>query len=130
MRDCDFLQVCGGTQQVLEKVAKMEQKLARIGFIIILVLGTCQISGILLSILVFIEGDNSTLTLNFQNGNDDFIRYVWDVIALLPLINSSVNFLIYFTLGQQFRRTCRNLCGNEITLTEHEVGDFIANSCL
>ena len=89
MRNC-------GAQQVLEEVAKMEQKLARIGVFIVLVFVICQIGPGLLNILSLIDGGKNAIEIFVNVDRVDYVSYSRLVAEVLTVSNSSVNFFIYF----------------------------------
>ena len=84
----------------------MERRLARVGFIIIIVFIVCQTAGILEDILLEVD-----LAMDFKMGfrrgeeqfylgqSNDWTAVVVSVAFLLVSINHGINFLIYFFHG-------------------------------
>ena len=102
----------GLAENVLKQVEKMERRMAKIGFIIVLVFIICQTPQGLYTFLCLIDSDKSTFRelLHIPHYHyDDWTVYLAMAMALVHL-NSCVNFIIYFMHGANVKEKMVNFC--------------------
>ena len=79
----------------VEAQRSADRRMARIGLVISVIFIVCQTGKCLRNIVILV---NPPLV---------FPGWVWALSHLLPVINSSTNFLVYFTHSGGFRRKIR-----------------------
>ena len=94
----------GLAEQDLEQVERMERRMAKIGFIIVLVFIICQTPQGLNSFLFLIDSDKNVYQ---QMTHIDLQQFLGGGFIVL---NSCVNFIIYFMHGANVKEKMVNFC--------------------
>ena len=106
----------GLAENVLKQVEKMERRMAKIGFIIVLVFIICQTPQGLNWFFCLIDSDKNGYDVLLQLYpqlnylNDDWIKYFLSIAGILTNVNSCVNFIIYFMHGGNVKEKIVNFC--------------------